>query len=209
MNILSNSRHAWILGAFCLVFALVLALTHQVAASDIEARAQEDRMRSLEQVLPADMHDNDILSDTLDLADGEGKPRTVFVARRGGAVSGAAFQVQSPGYAGPIRLMMGVQPDGRIIGVRVLAHKETPGLGDRIEVKKGDWILRFSGLSLDKPAERGWRVKKDGGDFDQFAGATITPRAVVRAVHEGLRFFAANRDRILASPAMLAKGETP
>lgn len=206
MNIIRNIRHAWILGAFCLVFGLLLAFTRRVAADDIDARAQEDRMYSLEQVLPHEMHDNDILKDTVALHDAEGHEVTVFVARQGGKVSGAAFQIQGSGYAGPIRLMMGVATDGSIIGVRVLAHKETPGLGDRIEVKKGPWILRFAGLSLTRPDEAHWKVKKDGGEFDQFAGATITPRGVVKAVHEGLRFFAANQATILAGNQALAGG---
>jgi len=92
--------------------------------------------------------------------------------------------------------MMAVDAAGRILGVRVLAHKETPGLGDKIEVKKGDWILRFSGLSLGQPPEARWKVKKDGGEFDQFAGATITPRGVVAAVRRGLEFFRANQAQL-------------
>lgn len=197
MNLLKDIRHAYILGAFCLVFGLVLAATKQVAANDIETRALEDRMASLEQVLPQTMHDNDPLKDVITLKDKEGKDITVFRATKAGKITGVAYQIEGSGYAGPIRLMLGVEADGKIIGVRVLAHKETPGLGDRIEVKKGDWILKFSGLSLDKPSEARWKVKKDGGDFDQFAGATITPRGVVKAVHEGLKLFAENRATLL------------
>jgi electron transport complex protein RnfG len=92
--------------------------------------------------------------------------------------------------------MLGVDAEGKVLGVRVLAHKETPGLGDKIEVKKGDWILRFAGLSLGNPLPEKWKVKKDGGQFDQFAGATITPRGVVKAVREGLDFFAANQAKL-------------
>lgn len=193
MTLFKDLRHAAILGAFCLAFGLLLAITKGVAADSIEARAQEDRMSSLEQVLPHEMHDNNPLDDTIQLKNKEGKPVTVFRARKDGALTGVAYEIQGSGYAGPIRLMMGIQANGQIIGVRVLAHKETPGLGDRIEVKKGDWILRFTGLSLEKPDEAHWKVKKDGGDFDQFAGATITPRGVVKAVHEGLTFFAENK----------------
>ena len=99
--------------------------------------------------------------------------------------------------AGEIKLMMGIDAAGKLLGVRVLAHKETPGLGDKIEVKKGDWILRFTGLSLGNPPAARWKVKKDGGEFDQFAGATITPRGVVRAIHGGLKFFAAHKAELL------------
>jgi len=195
--IVKDLRHAVILGCFCLGFGILLAVVKVLTAADIQARTQEDRMASLEEVLPPELHDNNPLHDTLQIQDAEGKPLTVFRASRKGVVTGVAFEIHGSGYAGPIRLMMGVEADGRIIGVRVLAHKETPGLGDRIEVKKGDWILHFAGLSLQKPAESGWRVKKDGGEFDQFAGATITPRAVVKTVHEGLKLFADNRDTLL------------
>lgn len=190
-------RHAVILGTFCLGFGVVLALTKSIASNDIAARAQEDRLNSLEQVLPGELHDNNPLHDTLQLKDAAGKDVTVYRATRGGKVTGVAYEIQGSGYAGPIRLMMGVGADGLIIGVRVLAHKETPGLGDRIETKKGPWILQFAGLSETNPPTERWKVKKDGGQFDQFAGATITPRGVVKAVHEGLGFFAANKARLL------------
>ena len=101
--------------------------------------------------------------------------------------------VTGSGYAGEMKLMMGLAADGKLLGVRVLAHKETPGLGDKIEVKKGPWIERFTGLSVGNPPIERWKVKKDGGDFDQFAGATITPRAVLKAIRSGLEFFAENK----------------
>ena len=93
--------------------------------------------------------------------------------------------------------MLGVDAQGRALGVRVLSHKETPGLGDKIEVKKGDWILQFTGLSLGDPPVEKWKVKKDGGRFDQFTGATITPRGTVAAIRNGLDFFAANKAQLL------------
>ena len=190
-------RHAAILGTFCLGFGVVLAVTKSVASADIASRAMEDRLSSLEQVLPGELHDNNPLTDTVLLKDAEGKDVTVYKASKGGKLTGFAYEIQGSGYAGPIRLMMGIDAEGKIIGVRVLAHKETPGLGDRIEVKKGPWILQFAGLSdANPPAER-WKVKKDGGQFDQFAGATITPRGVVKAVHGGLEFFAANKSKLL------------
>ena len=108
-------------------------------------------------------------------------------------MTGVAYEVFGTGYAGQMKLMLGVDAEGRALGVRVLAHKETPGLGDKIEVKKGDWILQFDGLSLGNPPVEKWKVKKDGGQFDQFTGATITPRGVVSAIREGLEFFAAHQ----------------
>ena len=190
-------RHALVLGVFCLGFGVVMAVTKSVATDDIEARAQEDRLNSLAQVLPASYYDNNPLDAPLKLDDGEGHERTVYRARKDGRVTAAAYEIRGSGYAGEIKLMMGIDADGRLLGVRVLAHKETPGLGDKIEVKKGDWITRFDGLSLGNPPEERWKVKKDGGDFDQFAGATITPRGVVKAIRGGLDFFAANRTRLL------------
>jgi electron transport complex protein RnfG len=189
--------HGVILGVFCLGFGLILALTDRYTVDDIAARALEDRQNSLKQVMPDEIHDNNPVTDTAQMKDARGKDITVYRARRAGKVTGVAYEIYGSGYAGEIKLMMGIDADGRILGVRPLAHKETPGLGDKIEEKKGDWILRFTGLSLGNPAPDRWKVKKDGGDFDQFAGATITPRGVVGAIRGGLDFFAAHKDELL------------
>ena len=188
--------HGAILGAFCLGFGLVLAVTDRLTVDDIAARALEDRTNSLSQVIPDEIHDNNLVADTFVMKNDHGKEITVYRARAQGKVTGVAYEIYGSGYAGEMKLMLGVAADGRVLGVRVLAHKETPGLGDKIEVKKGDWILRFTGLSLGDPAPERWKVKKDGGDFDQFAGATITPRGVVGAIRGGLDFFAANKARL-------------
>jgi len=193
---LGASRHSIVLGLFCLGFGILLAATHGVTAGDIASRASEDRLNSLSQVLPAELYDSSPLDHVLELTDGEGKAVKVYRAEKAGQVTGVAYEILGTGYAGEIRLMMAVDAAGRILGVRVLAHKETPGLGDKIETKKGDWILRFTGLSLGQPEESHWKVKKDGGDFDQFAGATITPRGVVAAVRRGLEFFRANQAQL-------------
>lgn len=194
---LGASRHSIILGVFCLGFGILLAATHGITADDIAIRAGEDRLNSLSQVLPAELYDNSPLDHVLLVRDGEGREVKVYRAEKGGRVTGLAYEIRGTGYAGEIRLMMAVDPDGRILGVRVLAHKETPGLGDKIEVKKGDWILRFTGLALGEPPEAQWKVKKDGGRFDQFAGATITPRGVVAAIRRGLEFFRANQAQLI------------
>ena len=186
-------RHGVILCLFCLGFGLLLAVTDEITFDDIGARAIEDKQNSLSQVLPDELHDNNPVTDTLTLANAEGKELTVFRARKNGRVSGVAYEIFGSGYAGEIRLMMGIDADGKLLGVRVLAHKETPGLGDKIEAKKGPWIERFTGLSLGNPPLERWKVKKDGGDFDQFAGATITPRGVMKAIRGGLEFFADNK----------------
>lgn len=193
--------HGVILGIFCLGFALVLALTDLATAKDISARAIEDRQNSLSQVIPAAIHDNNPVMDTLVMKNEHGKEITVYRATKDGKVTGVAYEIFGSGYAGEMKLMLGVDAESKVLGVRVLAHKETPGLGDKIEVKKGDWILRFTGLSIGNPPVEKWKVKKDGGQFDQFAGATITPRGVVKAIREGLEFFEAHKAQMLDSNA--------
>lgn len=190
-------KHGIVLGAFCLGFGVLLAVTDWITVDDIGARALEDRQNSLKQVIPDSLHDNNLVADAIAMKNAHGKEITVFRARKNGKVSGVAYEIFGSGYAGEIKLMMGIDADGRLLGVRVLAHRETPGLGDKIEVKKGDWILRFTGLSLGNPPPERWKVKKDGGQFDQFAGATITPRGVLSAIRSGLDFFAANKAALL------------
>ncbi|TAN60196.1 MAG: electron transport complex subunit RsxG [Magnetospirillum sp.] len=189
--------HGVVLGLFCLGFGIVLALTDILTVDEIAKRALEDKQNSLTQVLPAAIYDNNPVTDTLTLKAADGADLVVYRASKAGVVTGVAFPVAGRGYAGPIRLMLAVDPDGKVLGVRALAHKETPGLGDKIEVKKGDWILQFTGLSIGNPPVEKWKVKKDGGQFDQFSGATITPRGVVGAIREGLQYFAANKTQLL------------
>ncbi|MFO1405138.1 MAG: electron transport complex subunit RsxG [Azonexus sp.] len=186
-------KHGVILGLFCLGFGVLLAVTDEVTVDNIAARAIEDKQNSLSQVLPDSLHDNNPVKDTVILANAEGHEITAYRARKEGKVTGVAYEIFGTGYAGEIKLMMGIDAEGKVLGVRVLAHKETPGLGDKIEVKKTDWITRFDGLSMGNPPLEKWKVKKDGGQFDQFAGATITPRGVLKAIREGLEFFAANK----------------
>ena len=189
-------KHGVILGLFCLGFGLILAITNEITLDGISARAVEDKQNSLSQVLPDELHDNNPVTDTVVVKNAEGKELTVFRARKDGKVTGVAYEIFGTGYAGEIKLMMGIAADGKVLGVRVLAHKETPGLGDKIEAKKGPWIERFTGLSMGNPPLERWKVKKDGGDFDQFAGATITPRGVMVAIRGGLEFFAENKTRL-------------
>jgi len=185
-----------LLGAAALLTSALLSLADRVTAPAIEAAEARDLTASLRQVLPEGF-DNDPLSDRVTVPGADGEV-TVWRARQGGLIEGVAFRVTGKGYAGPIVCLLGVDPDGRILGVRVLKHTETPGLGDKIEPAKDDWIHAFAGRFLgDPPAER-WGVKKDGGAFDQFTGATITPRAVVEAVRDGLTLFAAQRSAMLS-----------
>lgn len=189
--------HGVILGLFSLGFGAVLAATNLVTSGPIATRAMEDKQASLSQVIPASIHDNNIVHSTLVVKSHEGKDLTVYRATQGGKVTGVAYEIRGSGYAGEMKLMLGVDAEGKVLGVRALAHKETPGLGDKIEPSKTDWITRFNGLSLGNPAVDKWKVKKDGGQFDQFSGATITPRGVVTAIRKGLEFFAENKTQLL------------
>lgn len=187
----------YILAACGLVSSLLLGFGDLATKGSIEARLQEDIQATLEQVLPSSLHDNSLLQDVKTIAD-NGEARTVYIARQQGAVTAVAFKfIANGGYSGPIALMLGVDKGGSVLGVRVIAHAETPGLGDKIEVGKSNWILSFNGRSLENMLPERWRVKKDGGDFDQFAGATITPRAMVRGVEAGLQFFRQHREELL------------
>jgi electron transport complex protein RnfG len=201
-----TSYQAGLLGGFAMIAAALLVMGNIATRDAIEQRRAEDLLASLSQVIPGRIHDNNLLGNPLVLEDASGERITIYRALQGLDVTGVAFQVTGQGYAGAIELMLGLNASGEILGTRVLSHAETPGLGDKIEASRDDWILGFDGLSLGNPAPERWGVKKDGGGFDQFTGATITPRAVVQAVKEGLEFFRINRDTLLASAVIQ---ETP
>lgn len=184
-----------LLGVFALLASGALAWASSATGDAIAAAEAKDLRDSLSEVLPAGLADNDFLKDTVDLKNGE-KTVTIYRARKEGVVKAALFKVAERGYAGDIQVLMAVDSDGRTLGVRVLKHSETPGLGDKIEVKKDPWVKSFDGKSLGDPAPEKWAVRKDGGIFDQFAGATITPRAVVKAVKGGMDFFTAHKAEI-------------
>ena len=185
------------LGIIALIASAALALAFNATKDHIAAAEQRDMQMSLAQVLPAGFADNDLLADVRELTNAKGKPIKVHIAKQASVAVGAVFQVAERGYAGDIVVLMAVNKEGRVLGARVLKHIETPGLGDKIEIARHPWIKSFDGKSLTDPAPGKWGVKKDGGIFDQFAGATITPRAVVKAVKGGLEFFAAHRIVIL------------
>lgn len=193
-------RQALLLGGFATAAAVLLVGINQLTTKPIANRLAEDLRASLNQVVPKGSYDNNLLSHPLKLKDEAGNPVLVYRGMRNGRVSAIAWELSGQGYAGEIRLIMGVTADGSILGVRVLSHSETPGLGDKIEEKKSDWITHFSGRSLQNPTDEKWKVKKDGGVFDQFSGATITPRGVVAAIHKGLQFFQTHRLTLLIPP---------
>jgi electron transport complex protein RnfG len=193
-----------VLAGFALLAAILLGFADLATRGVIQQRLQEDLQANLEQVVPADLHDNNLLTDTL-LIDSSatklGAAQTeVYQAKKHGEVTAVCFKFVAPdGYAGPISLVMGVDRNGEILGVRVIAHIETPGLGDKIEISKSKWVLSFNGKSLNNLTVEEWAVKKDGGVFDQFSGATITPRKVVQAIRRGLEFYQSHQAELLTA----------
>ena len=191
-----------ILAGFALLASVLLGVTNCSTEDTIQQRLDEDLKKSLEEVVPASLHDNDMLQDTLMVPSSEfnigANETTVYLAKKSDKITAVCFKFIAPdGYSGAINMIMGIDRDGNILGVRVLSHKETPGLGDKIEVAKSDWILKFVGRSLDNLTPAQWAVKKDGGVFDQFAGATITPRKSVQAIHRGLQLFKAHQAQLI------------
>ena len=193
-----------ILGGFALAAALLLGLVDLATRAQIQLRLQEDLKASLADVVPAELYDNDLLLDTKSISAfdaGLGSTDVlVYRARKQGRVTAVSFKFIAPdGYAGPISLVIGINREGDILGVRVISHLETPGLGDKIEISKSNWVLSFNGKSLNNLTLEQWAVKKDGGVFDQFAGATITPRKVVQAIYRGLEFYRVHQPELLDS----------
>lgn len=203
------ARTALILFLFVLVFTSLLSGAYLWTLPSIEAAAAEEKMKLIDAVLPRDRYDNKLLDDavTLDAAPelGLDAPARILRARKSGRIEALVLEAVAPdGYSGKIRLLLALRADGEVIGVRVIAHKETPGLGDYIEPQKDrnkarPWITQFDGLNPATIDAHEWQVRKDGGRFDSVAGATVTPRAVVKAVRKAGLFVAANRERILAS----------
>jgi len=189
--------HGVLLGLFALAGALILSLSYSATEAAIAQRKTEELLASLAQVLPTGRYDNDPSRTALVLTDDKEGAVTVYLGTADGIVTGAASELSGIGYAGAIRMLIGIAPDGTVLGARVLSHTETPGLGDKIERRISPWIDGFQGRSLTDPGPKGWAVRKEGGDFDQFSGATITPRAVIGTVKRGLQLFDRHKLQIL------------
>ena len=195
-------RNALRTGTILLIFALigtaVLALTHDHTEPVIARSQQAEKLALINQVFPAARYNNDLLASQRSVPPdellGTRQPSSVWIARQGDAFAGVVLEAVAPdGYSGNIALLIGIDAAGKITGVRVTAHRETPGLGDYIDRAKSAWVEQFTGTSLLAPVARGWGVKKDGGQFDARTGATITPRAVVKAVKRALDYNARHR----------------
>ena len=196
-------RAAILLSLFAFIGTAVLSFTHETTKDRIAQNERDALLRSLHNIIKPDMHDNDIFNDTIQVSDSEllgtDEPIEVYIARKDGKPVSAVFASIAPnGYNGRIKLLVGVDLDVKLTGVRVISHIETPGLGDAIEEQRSDWILGFTEKSLLNPAENQWKVKKDGGYFDQFTGATITPRAIVKAVRNTLLYFRTHKQTLFA-----------
>jgi len=201
-------RAAIVLAVAAIAAFGLVAVVHEVTRDRIAATERAHELARFEQVLAGRPHDNDLLADTVTLRDpellGANEVITAYRARFHGEPVAVLLEPIAPnGYSGAIHLLIAVAPDGTVLGVRTVSHHETPGLGDFIDTRKSSWIERFAGTSHGNPDAARWRVRKDGGDFDQYTGATITSRAVVGTVGRTLEFFARHRDELLAAPATI------
>ena len=212
-----NVRHILITALVLLLFAVLgtglVAFTYDNTRSRIAANERAALLRNLNALVPADRYDNTLPNDTLSVRNpellGTDEQVTVYRARKDGqSVAVILTPVAPDGYSGEIKLLVAINADGTLAGVRVTAHRETPGLGDAIDATRSNWILGFTGHSLTNPDEKHWAVKKDGGNFDQFTGATITPRAVVKAVKKSLIYFQRQHQTLFAPQQQRAAEES-
>ncbi len=198
-----------ILTLFALATGALIAGTYLVTKDRIIQQERIAQAEALLEIMPQDTHDNLLIDDKINTNDKDYlnlyEPSHIYIARQSGNIVGMLIPSIAPdGYSGDIHIITGIKIDGSIAGVRILAHNETPGLGDKVETKKSDWVFSFNGKSLQMPTIDQWAVKKDKGVFDQFTGATITPRAVTKAVSNTLLFFKDNKVALLAEANTLA-----
>jgi len=195
-------KSGWVLGLFSLVGIGLVSFTHSVTHERIADNERLFILKNLRELVPETLHDNDLLADTLQIVDpntfGNQHEVTIYKAiKNKQLIAIIASPTAADGYNGSIKLLVAIRANGELMGVRVVSHHETPGLGDAIDTNKSDWVYGFNGRSLNNPATRLWHVKKDGGSFDQFTGATITPRAVVKAVLKTLQYYQANKKALI------------
>lgn len=198
--------NAIILAAVGLITTACIAVTFQGTKDIIAEQERLAQAKALLEIVPDSAHDNDMLASQIALpnyqAIGLHQAENGYLAKWHDEVIAVLLPVIArDGYSGDIRMLVGINRDGSIVGVRALSHHETPGLGDKIELKKSDWILGFNGKSLTNPQPAKWRVTKDGGEFDTFTGATITPRAVTKAVKQALEYFNQHQEILIGAEA--------
>lgn len=193
------------LAAFAVFAAALVALTLDLTRERIETNEELHLLSRLHEVVPANLIDNNLHEDTLVVEDdpllGQQAPVTIYRGRRDGEPALVILPVvAADGYNGPIHLLVGIRIDGIVTGVHVVRHNETPGLGDGIDSRKSDWHKQFHGRALGDPPRQDWRTRRDNGEFDALTGATISPRAVIRATHNALLYFEHNRERLFIEP---------
>ncbi|TNF33702.1 MAG: electron transport complex subunit RsxG [Gammaproteobacteria bacterium] len=208
----SIRRNAILLALFSVITAGGIAATYISTRDMIIANKRAVEEATLLELVPRDTHNNSMLDDAFTVEDlaflGLDSPGKAYRAKRDGQAVAVILPVVAPdGYSGKIRLMVGVWADGTLAGVRAIEHHETPGLGDKVELKKSRWVLGFNGKSLDNPSPDLWKVKKDKGVFDQFTGATITPRAVTAATFRTLQYVDTHRDTLFVADQPVATEE--
>ena len=200
----SVTRNSLSLGLFAMFTVGLISLTYVLTQERIADQIRAYEARALMEILPPGTHDNVLLDSKVTLQAsvqlGTLREREAYVAYKSGKAVAVIMPVIAPdGYNGRIEMLVGINSDGSIAGVRAITHRETPGLGDKINTNVTDWIMGFNGKSLGNPSPSNWAVRKDGGEFDQFAGATITPRAVVASVYRALEYFKANKKHLLSN----------
>ncbi|MEW5903436.1 MAG: electron transport complex subunit RsxG [Pseudomonadota bacterium] len=199
----STLQTALNLAFFAILGTAILSATYYLTHAAIVHSEQQEKLKLITQIVPTELFDNDIIQDTLPIAAdpllGTTETTTAYRARLKGVPSTVVLEAIAPdGYSGKIALVLAVRSNGQLAGVRVVAHKETPGLGDYIELGKSPWIKGFDDKSRTEYSAEDWQVQKDGGKFSYMTGATITPRAVIKAVHHALQYFDAHRDELFA-----------
>ena len=198
----ASLRNGVILALFALISTGLIALTHLITKDRIAQAIETALAKRLNQIVPSSFYDNDVYRDCTVLSHpellGENELKAYRMRNQGKNYAVFITSVAPDGYAGKITLITGILNDGSIAGVRITNHQETPGLGDKIEIEKSDWITQFDGRSLSNTSQEGWQVKKDGGEFDALTGATITPRAIIKAVHKTLQFYQPNQQHLYA-----------
>jgi len=202
----SMIKNGLLLAVFALFCTALVAVVNQQTFDKIKQQQQLELKRVLHQIIPDELHDNELTEYCILIHDedalGIDEPLPSYIATKQSLPVAIAIEAVAPdGYNGNIRLVIGINTAGEVLGVRTLNHSETPGLGDKIDLRKSDWVLGFNRKSIQDEKDRLWHVKKDGGDFDQFTGATITPRAYVKAVKNALLYFNSNKDTLLTRPA--------
>ena len=192
--LVSTGLRGTVLALFAAITSIIIGWTYLSTKAQIELQVRRAEARQLLEIFPPDTHDNDLVEDTFEIqADAPllalRQSARGYRVRLGTEVVGVILPTTArDGYSGDIRALVGIRSDGSVAGVRVVAHKETPGLGDKVDLRKSDWVLGFTDRRLTDPLPNRWTVRKDGGDFDQFTGATVTPRAVVVATRRALEY---------------------